>query len=371
MRPMIAVIVPGCRSEASFMRRPLVATREKASSRLREPAATRAVNSPRLWPAKKAGWRCRAPFSRAAARQASEAAEKKVKTGTVVLVVVLAIVAIYMGVIYYRLKPQVQPEYLVHLGAQLLPNYEEDVIKVFKDAAPAMVARLDPQFERMKTRLPEMRKEYAEKIKAQIPRLIERLGPRMEEIRDALPEARAALAERLKEGAPGLADNIRPRLAEFRENLPDLTETWGGIIVDQSSGIAKMLKDRVVGILPRLRKAILRRVQSRLDQEDMSQIGDVVNKAVSAVLTEHKKNVAVLTHDDLAKALEEAFEKAAGYVLDDFAGPLGASITQVNADMKDLLARAPDNLTEEEALELRLVQLVNTYFKVRMLEPEE
>lgn len=301
-------------------------------------------------------------------RQASEAAQKKVKTGTVVLVVVLAIVAIYMGYIYFKLAPQVRPEYLVHLGAQLLPKYEEDVIKAFKDGAPALVARLDPQFERMKDRLPEMRKELAEKIKAEIPGVIDRLGPRMEEIRDALPEARAAFAERLKEGAPGLAENIRPRLAEFRKTIPDLTDKLGGILVDQAPDIAKMLKDRVVGILPRLRKEIIKRVQNRLDQEDMSQLGDVVNKAVEAVLTEHRKNVAVLTHDDLAKALEDAFEKAAGYVLDDFAGPLGMAITQVNADMKDLLARAPDNLTEEEALELRLVQLVNTYFKIRVQE---
>ncbi len=160
-------------------------------------------------------------------RQASEAAEKKVKTSTVVLVVVLAIVAIYMGVVYIKLKPQVQPEALVHMAAQMLPKYEEDVITAFKDAAPDIVAKLDPQFERMKTRLPEMRQELAEKIKDQIPGVMDRLGPAMEEMRKSLPERRAALAEKLKEGASKLAEDVRPRLAEFRDNLPDLTEKWG------------------------------------------------------------------------------------------------------------------------------------------------
>src|SRR3989304_3485710 len=66
---MTAIMVPGCCSEASRMRRPRVATRASASSRSRAPAATRALNSPRLWPATKAGRRRGAPASRGAARQ--------------------------------------------------------------------------------------------------------------------------------------------------------------------------------------------------------------------------------------------------------------------------------------------------------------
>src|SRR3989304_5417754 len=71
---MTAIMAPGSRSAASPMRPPRVATSDSASSRSRAPAATRALNSPRLWPATKAGRYRRAPSSSAAARQARDAA---------------------------------------------------------------------------------------------------------------------------------------------------------------------------------------------------------------------------------------------------------------------------------------------------------
>ena len=105
--------------------------------------------------------------------------------------------------------------------------------------------------------------------------------------------------------------------------------------------------------------------------ERTPQLTQVIDNAVQEVLDQHMRDLAVLDRADLAQALQPAFERTAGPVLDEFARGVEASIKKARVSLAELLQkRDRGTLTRLEEIELRFVQLWKTYWNVRMRELE-
>ena len=303
-------------------------------------------------------------------KDVSDGAKRRGKITAWTLIIVCAIVAIYLGALYRRVKPAIQPEVLVTLAAAQLPAHEDQLLATLKSSADNMVAALDPQLQKFKKDLPELTDRLAAQLKESIPVWLDELEPQLAELKTTLPDKRKALAEKLQAAAPDVMANLKPKLVELKPRIPELTNKLGDTLVEQAPTIADSLRDSLIKAMPSARKMLVARVQERL-AAPTSEVGAVVDRAVQQVVEQHKEDISALSGEDLSTKLQAAFEEAAGPVLDEFDKPLAAAIEQVRVDLADLLARAPDRLTEEEQLELRFVQLANTYFKVKMLEKEE
>ena len=303
-------------------------------------------------------------------KQISDAAARRGKITAWTLIIVCAIVAIYLGVLYRRVAPAIQPDVLVPLAINQMAAHEDQFLATLKTSADAMVTSLEPQMRKFAQDLPELTDKLAAQIKENIPLWIDQLEPQLAELKTALPEKRRALAEKLIAAAPDVMGNLKPRLLELKPKIPEMTKKLGDTLAEQAPDVVDSLRDSLIKVMPGARKMLVQRITAAL-AEPTSRTGAVVDQAVGVVLAQHREDIAKLSGEDLSKKLQAAFEEAAGPVLDEFDRPLAGAIKQVREDLADLLSRAPDGLTEEEQLELRLVQLANTYFKVKMLEKEE
>jgi len=292
-------------------------------------------------------------------------ASRRGKITAWVLIIVWAIVALYL--IFFvtpRVRKYVRPEALVGYAADQLQIHEADVMESLKASVPRFVDTFGEELEKVKDNFPKQTDKLAQEIIARMPEWVDQLGPQMEELKTTAAQKREELAERLKGAAPDTMANVRPQLEALVPKIPAMTEKFGDTLVKQAPSIADSLRDNLIKVLPSARRMLVERLQQQL-AESTEQLDDVVDAAVMKVIDQHKQDIAALSGADLSERLQAGFEEAAGPVLDEFARPLGTAIKGVRSDLADLLARAPDRLSREEELELRLVQLANTYFKVR------
>jgi len=290
-----------------------------------------------------------------------------------ILIVVCAIVAIYLGVLYKQVTPRVQPETLVQYAADQIPQNEDALIEQLKASVPQVVDRIGTEMEKLKADIPARADKLAEQLIQRIPSMLDQLEPQMQQLKATAQQRREEIAKKLKDVEPEAMDKLKDQLAALKPKIPELTSKFTQTLVKQAPAIADKLCETLIKTMPSARKMVLSRVKEQL-AASTERLDDVVDKAVKQVVEQHKKDIATLSVDDLSTRLQAAFEEAAGPVLDEVAAPVGRAIVGVRTDLAELINKArtdPSKLTREEQLELRLIQLANTYFRLRAARPAE
>jgi hypothetical protein len=236
------------------------------------------------------------------------------KIAAVVWIILLAVIAGYLSVIYGKLKDRLTPDVVIELGIgqvnSLLAGY----------GAPEIDSPMLPEW-------------LAGELKAQAPIVLkERLKPMLEDLQQRLPELRQEFTERAKAEAPVLMDQAVDRL-----------ET---------------------DLLPRANDALMKLVEEQVE-ELIQQVEEGLDAAVAQVVADVKTSTDDLADaEKMQAAMAAAFEEAMGPILDEMFAQLDDKVAVVRSGMESLSQkRRAGALTHKERLEVRLIQLIRALFE--------
>ena len=314
---------------------------------------------------------------------------------TWVLVIVYAVIAIYLGVIYAKFKPHMEPEALAtyamveaqdrlpdlkvkatdyltgHVPAAAdmleqelanLPSYREDLAKLLKEQAPALVGQLDIQ--QLKSDIPGHRAKLAETLKAKAPELIGQID--VQDLKKQITSYREELTKKLTEDAPGYVDQID--LEQLKTKIPKYRQDLTKALTSNAPKLVNQLRDKLLASLPQLQSSLVGLAKDKLG-ETTPELQKLIDDAVKNIVDQHVQDIQALEGSNLPEGLTASFEEAAGPVLDKYTEGVGIAIKDIRANMEDLLAKqAAGTLTKEEKVKLRYIQLWKTYWNVRMPE---
>ena len=288
-------------------------------------------------------------------KAASDAAERRWKVTGWVFVILCAVVAIYLGMLYRRLsdpKTGLSPEGLVADAAlqvrARLPGLADEFIKRAKSEAPTLVAEAKKQ-------LPRLRQRAADSLKLRAPAYVD------------------MLRDTMKQYIPQATNMVMARLGEAIAPMGKMTEAIDhavmGVIQAHKENI-KTLSDP--DLTAKLEEAFEEAMLPALWEMSPKATAKSFDDAVMVIIEQHKENMKVLTSKDLQEKLQASFEEAAGPVLDEFAGPVGNAIASVKKSLQELvLQKNMKELSEKQLLELRYIQLWKTYWNVTMGKEKE
>ncbi|MDP6107052.1 MAG: hypothetical protein QGI33_01275 [Candidatus Brocadiia bacterium] len=306
----------------------------------------------------------------------SATARTRWKVGAVVLVIVCLVVAIYLGVIYSRVKPYAEPGELVDIFAPTLVDKVTEEkgqwVADLKDRAPDVMKNfVKPELVRLQGNIDQYRVEVSKAIDGLSDELIEDLGERLQAV-DITAE-REKLAKQCIDEAPARLAALKPRFALLKIKIEDQKAFLIKTLTGNADDIVDYGRDLLIDSgLPLLRSRLADRVSEAIEPVG-SESGAIVERAVDQVLAQHMEDIKVLEDPALEGSLKVAFEEAAGPVLDEFAKGAETAVKEDRRSLEDLIARAKSGepLSREDELHLRFIQLWKTYWNVRMLSAEE
>jgi len=256
---------------------------------------------------------------------AEKKADRAWKTSAIVFVILLAVIASYIGLLIYRpFKAALRPETLVQMA--------EDRVNAVLSARGA--PRLDS---------PMLGDWLSNKIAEQAPGLMQQtVRPQIEDLLARAPEMRQKVAEDLKKRLPQMLASAVTEL-ETRQ-LPQLRQ---------------QLVDRAV----KQADAAFDSVEDNLDQL----VGDVI-----AVHEQSMRNLDPENAAALRRSMEQAFENEMGPILDQMFAGIEHGIDATRQGLEKLVeSQKKGTLTKEEQRELDLVRLVFALFKMKSNLPEK
>ncbi|MHC4591852.1 MAG: hypothetical protein ACYS8L_04045, partial [Planctomycetota bacterium] len=221
------------------------------------------------------------------------------KIAAVVWIILLAVIAGYLSVIYSKLKDRLTPDVVIELGVGQVNSFLEGY------GAPAIDSPMLPDW-------------VGRELKAQAPIVLkERLRPMLESLQQRLPELRQEVTERVRTRAPALMDQAVDRL-----------ET---------------------DLLPRANDALMGLVEEQVD-ELLQQVEEGLDAAVGEVIADVRASTDDLADaEKMQKAMAAAFEEGMGPILDEMFAQLDEKVAQVRSGMEDLnLKRKAGALTHKE-----------------------
>jgi len=306
---------------------------------------------------------------------AAAAANRSWKVTAWILAIVCAVIVIYLGVIYGKLKGYITPEGLVEMAMaparEKLPDIQKALTQRLKDMAPQVMQALDEQIGDPNVRIPELRKTLAEQLTAMAPQLADSLEPQLVLLKEEMTARREELAETLKGEADNIAEQIRPQLEDLKNRIPELTQQYSKTLTDMAPAMADKFRDSAISYLPRLQDKLLKMTEEELAAKK-PELTRMVDDAVQTLIDQHAQDIATLDSEQLAATLVPALEEAAGPVLDEFCAGIDLAIVSVRDSLSDLVQKyKAGTLTREEEIELRYIQLWKTYWNVRMEEKIE
>ncbi len=252
----------------------------------------------------------------AEAQGLARSASKAWKMTAAFFLIILAVIATYLGVLYNMLRTRLEPATVVQLAFQGVDN-----ILAKRDVPGITTGRL-PYW-------------AIQKLRAEAPDLLAtHLKPRLEQFVEQLPEWRKKWTEELQTRAPELFDEGVTRLTE--EYLPKGQER-----------LIEMVKDKANAALDDL----------------MAQMEEVV----AVVLEDHQADWSDLTSTDwsaVSEVMEKEFEREMGPVLDELVARVRNAVEGARSGLEELLASyQAGTLTEGQKLRIQIVRLTMALFQ--------
>ncbi len=258
-------------------------------------------------------------------RVMEEKAARSWKTTAIFFVVLLAVIATYLGLLVYR-------------PVKDLLNEESVVQMVFTHVNSMLVnagakALDDPGLGdwatgELEKKAPVLMNEHAK--------------PLIEKAMKKLPDWRKQIVEHIKKEGPGALDK----------------------------GVAAAQKQ----VLPRVRDLIVERVVTHAgDQLDkvQGQMDDVVGSIIEGNI-QNMKDLNPEDVDALKRRMEASMEQKLAPVLDPMFEGIASGIDATHTGLADLVAKNKSgNLSHEDRLEIAMVQLTDALFRLKAVSPEE
>ncbi len=191
-------------------------------------------------------------------KEASAAASRRWKVTAWVFGILCAVIAIYLGVLYGKLKPYLKSEEMVKLAAgQIhvkLPEAQKWLVENIKEEAPKIVAELKGQLPRVMDELSATLRESAPQRADWLrDRVLDRILPDLKksvrawagkELRDAPEQLTSVIDEAIQQIVKAHKDDIAALEGpELTEKLKDGFERAAGDVLDEfSKGLEQSIK---------------------------------------------------------------------------------------------------------------------------------
>ncbi len=260
---------------------------------------------------------------RVEAQSMARAASRSWKITAVMFIVVLVVVATYLGVLRSVLAEQLQAEAIVELGVKRVDTM------LARYGAPGLTSGQLPEW-------------AATELKEQAPSIVEQyVRPELERLPEQLPQLRQQLVERFRENSEVYVDKATDWL--IQNGIPAARSR---LVAEAKQGVAQAMEG--------------------LDEQ--------LEALVAEVIAEHKANISELAEADwpgLRRRMEQEFEREFGPVLDEMFAGIEEGIQSTRQQMADLLAAYQSGqLTYEQKLEIQLIRLVDALMASKALEAE-
>ncbi|MFO7959298.1 MAG: hypothetical protein R6X33_19620 [Candidatus Brocadiia bacterium] len=247
------------------------------------------------------------------------------KITAVVFIVLLIVIAGYLGYIRARLGGLVDAESVVGMGfdrvnAMLEQNYGAPHIA--SDQMPKWVAG----------RLEEMAPQV----------MNDQVRPLLQDVSGRLPEIRQEMVARIEANAPQYVDKGMTWFTD--EMLPQAEDTF----IREMKRATSQIVDRV--------------------EEDLERI-------VAEVMEQHQEDLRTLSPEQMPqirRAMEAEIEEKMGPILDEMFEGVGQHLRSVRTHMQELVNDyKAERLTYDDRLEIQLIRLVRQLFELKAIQQDE